>query len=676
MSKKFAFAGAGLLFLLSPLFVSAQSVGDLQAQIQTLLAQIQQLQTQIAHSQANGVIVPSTTTGSGMNSGTASAAGSAQPVCPVLDRTLTIGAQGDDVTQLQNYLAQQGVFTARMTGYFGALTEAAVQKWQAQNGIIASGDASSTGWGVVGPASRGWLLKWCRGSGSGGNGGGGISGGNFSASPTSGAAPLTVNFSSTVAGDVNFGDGSTGTMAPNPIPMYVCASADTNCKNPQQTYSTSHTYAQNGTYTATLTHGSGCSGSGICNGFEVWVVGTVTITVDGQTSNVNFTATPASGSAPLTVSFSARSVNAAGYTVDFGDGTSGTMQQLLGECVVGAGGPCNGGNDEMTSHTYTQNGTYTATLKQQTGTTGNSDIFQTLGAATITVTGTASNTSGMPVVSGVDGPASLAVGQQGTWTVHASVPSGGDQNLRYSVVWGDEAQNAFAAIQGLASATNIQTSASFTHTYASAGGYSPTFTVANSAGSARTSASVIVGSNATGGGNGGGGLICPLYAIACPAGQHAVTAANSCTQSCVADTTTTPPATFTATPTSGPAPLTVTFSGLFPNSQQQLSLNYGDGSAPVTPLPDCGDFPSYACNVTVQSTHTYTANGTYTATLTQQIGNTCVASSDRACPFFVGGQTIVGSVTITVGGPNSTIGVPVPGNLCNAGLCGTTTQGN
>ncbi|MBU6142071.1 peptidoglycan-binding protein [Patescibacteria group bacterium] len=45
-------------------------------------------------------------------------------------RDLTIGSQGTDVTDLQNFLTQQGVYTGPVTGYFGPLTQEGVKKFQ------------------------------------------------------------------------------------------------------------------------------------------------------------------------------------------------------------------------------------------------------------------------------------------------------------------------------------------------------------------------------------------------------------------------------------------------------------------------------------------------------------------------------------------------------------------
>jgi peptidoglycan hydrolase-like protein with peptidoglycan-binding domain len=76
--------------------------------------------------------------------------------CPSLFRTLAVGSTGSDVENLQAFLAQspsiypQGI----VTGYFGTLTEAAVERWQTAHGIVASGTPTTTGYGIVGPRTR------------------------------------------------------------------------------------------------------------------------------------------------------------------------------------------------------------------------------------------------------------------------------------------------------------------------------------------------------------------------------------------------------------------------------------------------------------------------------------------------------------------------------------------
>ncbi|MCX6820086.1 MAG: peptidoglycan-binding protein [Candidatus Adlerbacteria bacterium] len=96
-----------------------------------------------------------------------------------------------------------------------------------------------------------------------------------------------------------------------------------------------------------------------------------------------------------------------------------------------------------------------------------------------------------PVISGIDAPPQLIVGQTGTWTVRATLQNYvNGANLHYQSVWGDETTYAYAAV---ANGQPIQTSATFTHMYVTAGTYHPTFTVSNDTGQQATiSATVVV----------------------------------------------------------------------------------------------------------------------------------------------------------------------------------------
>lgn len=70
-------------------------------------------------------------------------------------RTLALGASGSDVLLLQQFLISEGFLPAGdATGYFGALTQAGVQKFQTQNGIVSSGSPQTTGYGAVGLRTR------------------------------------------------------------------------------------------------------------------------------------------------------------------------------------------------------------------------------------------------------------------------------------------------------------------------------------------------------------------------------------------------------------------------------------------------------------------------------------------------------------------------------------------
>jgi chitodextrinase len=68
---------------------------------------------------------------------------------------LSFGLRGTAVQNLQAVLIQQGdLGSAYATGYFGSLTQKALQKFQCAQGIVCSGGPSTTGWGSVGPRTR------------------------------------------------------------------------------------------------------------------------------------------------------------------------------------------------------------------------------------------------------------------------------------------------------------------------------------------------------------------------------------------------------------------------------------------------------------------------------------------------------------------------------------------
>ena len=84
------------------------------------------------------------------------AAAQTEGVC--LTETLKRGSRSAQVTQLQEFLVQGGFLAEESaTGYFGALTEKAVQAWQKEIGLVSSGTPESTGFGTVGAKTRALL---------------------------------------------------------------------------------------------------------------------------------------------------------------------------------------------------------------------------------------------------------------------------------------------------------------------------------------------------------------------------------------------------------------------------------------------------------------------------------------------------------------------------------------
>lgn len=203
-------------------------------------------------------------------------------------------------------------------------------------------------------------------------------------------------------------------------------------------------------------------------------------------------------------------------------------------------------------------------------------------------------------ITGVSGPNSLAVGQQGTWSITTNAPSGSYGSV--SVRWGDEYYYGYAATPQSVSISQQNT---FSHSYSSPGTYAIVFTATDNAGHSNTaSATVVVGGS----------------------GQTT---------------------NFSASPTYGSAPLTVNFSGSVQTSGQYI-VDYGDGTNSGALQSYClsnQPYPGYVgsgygCSLSVS--HVYSSAGTYTATLSPYIA--CMYSNPRC---MIATQ-LLGSVTVTV----------------------------
>lgn len=82
--------------------------------------------------------------------------------CAFLVRNLKRGATGEDVKQFQEYLQTTGDFKEKADGLFNEQTEEALKKIQARYNIVTSGDATTTGFGAVGPRTRQILMAHCK----------------------------------------------------------------------------------------------------------------------------------------------------------------------------------------------------------------------------------------------------------------------------------------------------------------------------------------------------------------------------------------------------------------------------------------------------------------------------------------------------------------------------------
>ena len=115
------------------------------------------------------------------------------PNCSVLSSGLHIGSTGADVSRLQSFLSKDNAVYPQglVTGYFGSDTQEALQRWQEMHNIVATGTPQSTGYGAVGPRTRGELNKEMEMECEGGDSGSSTASTTSSGDTGSGAASTT-----------------------------------------------------------------------------------------------------------------------------------------------------------------------------------------------------------------------------------------------------------------------------------------------------------------------------------------------------------------------------------------------------------------------------------------------------------------------------------------------------
>ena len=439
---------------------------------------------------------------------------------------------------------------------------------------------------------------------------------SFTANPTSGQAPLTVQFTDTSTGsptnwDWNFGDGTAHGTAQNP----------------------SHTYTSAGSFTATLTVGGSSASQTI----------TVTNASGPPPVAAAFSANPGSGPAPLTVQFTDQSSGpVAAWNWDFGDGFASTAQNP--------------------SHTYTNAGSFTVTL---------------------TVTGKSGQSSGVSHTISVSNPPPQPVSAS-----LAANPGSGQAPL--TVQFTDQSSGPVTTWNwnfGDGSASSAQNPS---HTYNNAGSFTVTLTVSGSSGqSSRTTQTITVTSpsppvsasfsaNPSSGqapltvqftdrssgpvvswswdfGDGSSGSAQNPAHTYNSAGSYTVTltVANSSGQTSsashsIAVASPPPPvsAGFSASPTSGQAPLGVQFTDQSSGPVVSWSWDFGDGasSSAQNPAHTYNNAGSYTVTLTVANSAGQTGSVSHTITVTNPAPPpstvTCVASQSLASLLSPGVFTI------------------------------------
>lgn len=428
--------GAAFMLCALPFVTNAATSEELQAQIADLLTRITTLQQQLG-----------TSGGSSATTGTPSTpAGEVQ--CPHVSRVLKRGATGVDVTRLQQFLAlDPSVYPeAQVTGYYGALTEKAVQRFQCKNKLVCDGTADSTGYGVTGPRTAALLALQCPAI-IGGNANSNV-GGFIRVTPISGNAPLNVTIEATVnttksctgaTYEVDYGDNTPKTIINVP---------GNSCNEMRQVLA--HTYSSSGTYTIVLRSGTQQTYA--------------TVTVGGGTSGAvpsgtvdALSAAPVSGNAPLTVTFRG-TINSSGacsintYVLDFGDGQTAPLAPS--GCTTSL---------FTATHIYSSAGSFNAKLIRDAGNV-------TMANVNITVSG---GTSGGSTTGGTNYGSYFSVAPGSGGDVYAvvaefEIPS---SCTAYQLNWGD---GSAQMTQSQGTCSNGTVSKQFEHTYASAGTYTVT----------------------------------------------------------------------------------------------------------------------------------------------------------------------------------------------------------
>lgn len=419
------------------------------------------------------------------------AAASSSQACVSLSRNLMFGSRDSStdgqVSALQAFLIQDGDMHAGATGYFGMITQRAVQRFQSSQGIFTTG--------YVGALTRAAVSR----ASCGGNPPPAATFYIRSISPditTVGSSVTIYGGGFTQDNTINFGIGSIDHVASydgTTLTFTVPSSLTPACyySEPQCLIASQETTP--GTYAVSVTNGSGTSNS-------------VSITInDGQqqASNVRiFSITPSSGPTGTTVSI-VGSGFAASNTIRFGSGAIADVPVSSSVAIACTNNPsCHGGINQTLQFTVPTSlgaycpagvacpmyamlvtaGTYNVSVSNSSG-TSDPVAFTVTGGPSISPVGNG------PTITGIDAPASLSVGSTGTWTVHASAIRGSTASLQYSVDWGDEAALGNGIMSPQPSST--QSSAAFTHSYSRPGTYTAVFSVSDTSGNVATANSTV-----------------------------------------------------------------------------------------------------------------------------------------------------------------------------------------
>ncbi|MDP1689363.1 MAG: Ser-Thr-rich GPI-anchored membrane family protein, partial [bacterium] len=512
--KKYILVGTLVASMLMPMLAGATSIADLQALINSLMAQVAQLQAQLQAQQGGGTA----------------------PWCYDFKRNLGMGRIGEDVRSLQKILLMEG-FTADMRNgeplaTYKEATAAAVtgfqQKYKDEILVpagLCTAEGVCYGTGYVGPSTRRKLnqLYGC--------------GNVIPVPPPVPASPyiavtypnggetfstngvLPVRWNSNISGEekVDIQLMSAGEVAYNYLNTTNDGSEDINLTSifgtgsvsgnvyfikvsyPSGNSSNKISDLSNAPFTISSGSTSTSTQSSITllspNNGETWTKGTTSM-ISWQDLSVPPCASGVLCYSPLKT----YDIKLAPYNVPCPSGAScSTMPSMPPYIIVNGVYGSNYywrvgnvrymgalGNGEVTA----PDGLYAVQVcSSGTGVCDSSNVPFSI------VSGTSINRP--PVIDGVSGPTTLNVSQQGTWTIRAHDPE--NSILNYQVSWGD---GMYGTLPSLTPWQITQTTAQqvdFTHFYAPAGTYKITFTVSDNYGnSALSNITVnIIGGTAT-----------------------------------------------------------------------------------------------------------------------------------------------------------------------------------
>ena len=420
----------------APFLVRAATNEELLNEIAQLLAQVQLLQARLqAVESAPGTSTNPVQTGVGVV-GVQS--------CVALTQNLSRGMENEEVRALQAFLARDpSVYPeAIVSGFYGRLTELAVQRWQEKHAVVTSGTPSTTGYGVVGPKTRAAMQQSCTGATFNP-----VVARDLVVTPLSGPLPTQVTATFSLNGSscssfiLDWGDGT-------PPLSFDAGDSGGICTRDIAHKQATHTYTLTGRHTVTL---SAVQGPLAAAQFVSQHVVSIGEQVPGT-----FAVHPTSGSAPLTTSitFPVEGSTCTSYVADWGDGVVDQHEALSAVCSADSG-------TQSLTHTYTQPGTYTVLFKSGQGPVASLQHEQT---ANIEVRDDVFTEAAVDVL-----PTSGVAPLQVLVRLHAR----GETCGSYLVDWGDGTEGvANDATQELC--TDEFFTKEFTHTYIAPGVYTLT----------------------------------------------------------------------------------------------------------------------------------------------------------------------------------------------------------